>query len=94
MNRLGYLNDQYKADEYLRDLSRMIMKDANASNLSKYRQRLQKEYVDYLVAYTQRNTIRPYVLQTLKQLQRQLAGSTTAHAIALKDTIDRELVIK
>ncbi len=94
MDRIESLNDLYKADEYLRDLSRMIMKDANASNLSKYRQTLQKEYVNYLVGYTQRYNIRPYILQTLKQLQRQLAGSSSAHAQALKDTIDRELVIK
>ena len=92
--RASDLNDLYKADEYFRDLNRMIMKDANASNLSKYRQSLQKYYVDYMVARVSRSDIRPYVLQALKQLQRQLAGASTPHAQALKDTIDRELVIK
>ena len=92
--RLSDLNNLYKADEYLADLNRMIMKDANASNLSKYRQTLQRGYVDGLVGRVNRDDVRPYVLQALKQLQRQLAGATTAHAIALKDTIDRELVIK
>lgn len=92
--RLADLNDLYKADEYLRDLNRMIMKDATASNLSKYRQTLQYEYVDGLISRINNNKIRPYALQALKQLQRQLAGATTAHALALKDTIDRALVIK
>ncbi len=88
------LNDLYKADEYFADLSRMIMKDVTQRDLSPYRQTLQTSYVNGLIGRLQTEKIRPYVLQALKQLQRQLATATTAHAIALKDTIDRALVIK
>ena len=88
------LNDLYKADEYLADLNRLIMKDAGQHGLSRYRQTLQTSYVEGLTGRLNTEKIRPYVLQTLKQLQRQLANATTAHAVALKDTIDRALVIK
>ena len=96
LSRIGYLNDLYKGDEYLTDLNRMIMKDATQRNLSKYRQTLQRTYVNGLIARTDTDNgkIRPYALQALKQLQRQLASAQTPHAIALKDTIDRALVIK
>ena len=40
------------------------------------------------------NSKRPEVLQALKQLQKRLAAGSTAHAVALKDAIDRALVIK
>ena len=72
----------------------MIMKDASQAKLSSYRQTLQREYVNGLISRIDNSKVRPYVLQALKQLQRQLAGATTAHALALKDTIDRALVIK
>ena len=74
----------------------MIMKDANQRNLSPYRQTLQIQYVNNLIGRTQTDNpkIRPYALQALKQLQRQLASGSTPHAQALKDTIDRALVIK
>ena len=94
ISRAYNLNDLYKADEYFRDLNRMIMKDASQSNLSPYRKTLQTNYVSGLISRLQSEQIRPYVLQTLKQLQRQLASATTSHAQALKDTIDRALVIK
>lgn len=96
VDRLGYLNDLYKGDEYLADLSRMIMKDVNQSDLSPYRKTLQTQYVNNLIGRidTDNEKIRPFALQTLKQLQRQLASASTAHALALKDTIDRALVIK
>ncbi len=88
------LNDLYKADEYFADLTRLIMKDVAQPNLSPYRQTLQREYVRGLTGRLNTERIRPYVLQTLKQLQRRLAGVSTAHAQALKDTIDRALVIR
>lgn len=96
IGRLGYLNDLYKGDEYLADLSRMIMKDANQRDLSPYRQTLQTQYINNLIGRlnTDNAKLRPFALQALKQLQRQLATATTAHALALKDTIDRALVIK
>ncbi|MBQ8052107.1 MAG: zinc-dependent metalloprotease [Bacteroidaceae bacterium] len=96
IGRLGYLNDQYKGDEYLADLNRMIMKDVNQRNLSPYRKVLQTQYVNNLTGRidTDNTKIRPYALYALKQLQRQLATATTPHAQALKDTIDRALVIK
>jgi len=94
IGRALYLNDLYKADEYFADLNRMIMKDAAQRNLTPYREALQTSYVNGLIGRLQTEKIRPYVLQALKQLQRQLATGTTAHAIALKDTIDRALVIK
>ena len=96
IGRLGYLNDLYKGDEYLADLSRMIMKDVNQRNLSPYRQTLQEQYVNNLIGRLNHvNTmLRPYALQALKQLQRQLATASTPHAQALKDIIDRALVIK
>lgn len=94
IGRAFNLNDQYKVEEYLADLNRLIMKDAGQHNLSRYRQTLQTNYVEGLTGRLQSEKIRPYVLQALKQLQRQLATATTAHAIALKDTIDRSLVIK
>ena len=96
IGRLGYLNDLYKGDEYLADLSRMIMKDVNQRNLSPYRQTLQEQYVNNLIGRLNHvNTmLRPYALQALKQLQRQLAAASTPHAQALKDIIDRALVIK
>ena len=93
-SRLGNLNDLYKADEFLGDLNRMIMKDASQRNLSPYRENLQKAYVAALVARLSDAKVRPYALQALKQLQRQLGSASTPHAMALKDTIDRALVIK
>ncbi len=88
------LNDEYRADEYFADLSRMIMKDATQKNLSPYRKTLQTCYINGLTSRLQTENIRPYVLHALKQLQHQLATATTPHAQALKDTIDRALVIK
>ena len=93
IDRLYYLNDLYKADEYLSDLSRLIMKDATQANLSIYRKRLQTQYVNTLISHLN-NSQRPYVLQTLKQLQKKLVTGSTAHAVALKDAIDRALVIR
>jgi len=94
IGRALYLNDEYRADEYLADLTRLIMKDVAQKNLSPYRQTLQTSYVNGLTGRLDTDKIRPYVLQTLKQLQRQLATAQTPHAQALKDTIDRALVIK
>ena len=91
--QLYSLNDLYKADEYLSDLSRMIMKDATQANLTPYRKTLQTQYVNTLISHLN-NSKRPYILQALKQLQKKLATGTTAHAVALKDAIDRALVIK
>ena len=91
--RLYSLNDLYKADEYLADLSRLIMKDATQANLTPYRKTLQTQYVNTLISHLNNNQ-RPYVLQALKQLQKKLATGNTAHAVALKDAIDRALVIK
>ena len=93
INRLYSLNDLYKADEYLGDLSRMIMKDATQANLTPYRKTLQTQYVNTLINHLN-NSKRPEVLQALKQLQKRLAAGSTAHAVALKDAIDRALVIK
>ncbi len=93
INRLYSLNDLYKADEYLADLSRMIMKDATQANLTPYRKTLQTQYVNTLINHLN-NSKRPEVLQALKQLQKRLAAGSTAHAVALKDAIDRALVIK
>lgn len=93
INRLYSLNDLYKADEYLADLSRMIMKDATQANLTPYRKTLQTQYVNTLISHLN-NSKRPEVLQALKQLQKKLATGSTAHAVALKDAIDRALVIK
>ena len=88
------LNDEYKADEYFSDLNRMIMKDAAQRDLSPYRQTLQTAYVNGLTGRLGTEKIRPYVLHALKQLQRQLATAQTPHAQALRDTIDRALVVK
>ena len=97
INRLIYrlysLNDLYKADEYLADLSRLIMKDATQASLTPYRKTLQSQYVNTLISHLN-NSKRPYILQTLKQLQKKLVTGSTTHAIALKDAIDRALVIK
>jgi len=94
LNRLGNLNDLYKADEFLADLNRMIMKDASQRILSPYRETLQTTYVAGLVARVNDAKVRPYALQALRQLQRQLSTTSTAHALSLKDQIDRALVIK
>ena len=88
------LNDEYKADEYFADLNRLIMRDAAQRDLSPYRQTLQTSYVTGLTGRLGTEKIRPYVLHALKQLQRQLATAQTPHAQALKDTIDRALVVK
>ena len=93
IDRLYYLNDLYKADEYIADLNRLIMKDAAQANLSIYRKTLQTQYVNTLIGQLNKSQ-RPYVLQALKQLQKKLATASTAHAVALKDAIDRALVIK
>jgi hypothetical protein len=93
IDRLYYLNDLYKADEYIADLNRLIMKDAAQANLSIYRKTLQTQYVNTLIGQLNKSQ-RPYVLQALKQLQKKLAIGNTAHAVALKDAIDRALVIK
>jgi len=93
INRLYSLNDLYKADEYLADLSRMIMKDATQANLTPYRKTLQTQYVNRLISILN-SSKRPEVLLALKQLQKRLAAGSTAHAVALKDAIDRALVIK
>lgn len=95
LSRVNYLNDLYKADEFLADLNRLIMKDAGQRDLSVYRQTLQTTYVKQLISFLgYSDNIRPYALQALRQLQRQLGTASSAHALGLKDLIDRALVIK
>lgn len=95
LSRVRYLNELYKANEFLADLNRLIMRDAAQSNLSPYRETLQRAYVSGLLErLNSASKTYPFILQALKQLQRQLAAGQTAHAIALKDRIDRALVIK
>lgn len=90
--RLSALNETYTEQEYLNDLTNLIM-----TGNSRYRQRLQIAYVEGLISMLKGSSTssaaRPYVLQTLKQLQSRTA-SGNAHMQQLHDTIARALVIK
>lgn len=92
LGRLRNLNEEYKAEEYLSDLTRLIM-----TGKGNYREQLQLAYVEALVReYNNLSTssaARPYVLRTLRQLQSRLS-SGTPHQLMLKDIIDRALVVK
>lgn len=92
VSRASRLNAEYKADEYLADLTRLIV-----TGSGRYREELQLAYVEALIgefrSLSTRSAARPHVLRTLKQLQSRFA-SGTAHQQMLKDIIDRALVVK
>ncbi|MCQ2197473.1 MAG: zinc-dependent metalloprotease [Bacteroidaceae bacterium] len=94
INRLSYLNDTYKADEYLNDLTKMIM--PAAAKTDRYHEEMQTYYVQTLIDLFKNSTstLRPAVLSTLKQLKTKTASSTLAHYQNLNDLISRALVIK
>lgn len=109
LGRLPSLNTEYKADEYLNDLTKMIMKEADTkTKVTDYRRVLQNTYVNGLISqyasvgnasYT---SARPYLLSTLRTLQTKtkLASQssadsiTRAHFLNLNDIINRALEIK
>lgn len=103
LNRLTGLNGEYKAGEYLDDLTALIMKDAvNGAKVTRYRAQLQDQYVRGLISLNQNtnSSISGYALRTLKQLKNRLANvngsdaDSQAHFAKLNDMIQRALVIK
>ena len=109
MARLSVLNEEYTADEYLKDLTAMIMTEtATHKKVSDYRRVLQNSFVDLLIDRYRRadsvdyTSARPYLLYTLKQLQAKTKAAaqsspdrqTKAHFQNLSDILDRALVIK
>ncbi|MCQ2213181.1 MAG: zinc-dependent metalloprotease [Bacteroidaceae bacterium] len=103
LNRFSGLNGEYKAGEYLDDLTALIMKDAvNGAKVTRYRAQLQDQYVRGLISLNQNtnSSISGYALRTLKQLKNRIANvnggdaDSQAHFAKLNDMIQRALVIK
>lgn len=103
MNRLTGLNKEYKADEYLSDLTSLIMKEtAGGQKVSTYRAKLQRAYVDYLTTlYSNKsNKNAGAALIQLKNIKNRLASATSSdaatrsHYAILNDIVQRALVIK
>ena len=109
LSRLSALNSEYKADEYLGDLTEMIMKELSSSaKVTDYRRVLQNTFVNGLIeqyksaSTTAFNSARPYLLQTLRTLQTKTKtaaqkhsdSTARAHFLNLNDIINRTLEIK
>ena len=105
MNRLDYLNDQYKPQAYLTDLTKMVFAELdNNKKVTPYRIALQNNMLFHLTrAFGNGNQkIHPAVLYTLQQLQKKTKAASTsapdaesrAHWASLYDQIGRLLVWK
>lgn len=103
LNRLAGLNKEYKADEYLSDLTSLIMKEtAGGQKVSTYRASLQSAYVNNLIALygNKNNPNAGAALVQLKNIKNRLASATSSdaatrsHFALLNDIVQRALVIK
>ncbi|MBR4552694.1 MAG: zinc-dependent metalloprotease [Bacteroidaceae bacterium] len=97
--QLLYLNTEYPADQYLKDLTAMVFKElTTGQDPTEYRKGLQRTYVNGLTSYFKDAGAdarpRAAVLFTLKSLQKQLEKQQeNAHYAALSDAIERVLKI-
>ena len=102
MNRLEYLNDLYKPQAYLTDLTKMVFAELDGNKkVTPYRMALQNTmYLHLSRAYGNGNqAVRPAVLYTLQQLERKTKAAaqtapdaeTRAHWASLYDQIGRLL---
>jgi hypothetical protein len=105
MDRLESLNDLYKPQAYLADLTKMVFTELdNGKKVTPYRMALQNMmYIHLSRAYGNGNqTVRPAVLYTLQQLERKTKSAsqsasdaeTRAHWASLYDQIGRLLTWK
>ncbi len=95
MNRVNYLNDTYTVEEYLNDLTKMIV--PSTAKPDRYHEAMQSAYVESLISIfktTGSTTRRAAALSVLKQLKTKTAASTVAHFQNMNDLISRALVIK
>lgn len=103
--RLGNMTPEYPVSDYLADMTGMLFSELdNGLAANRYRMALQTVYVQRLLENFGNATIqwtaRPYVLATLRDLQRRLKAARTAdpatraHFASLADAIDRGLVVK
>lgn len=103
--RLANMTPEYPVSEYLADMTRLIFTELdNGQATTRYRRALQTAYVQRLLMNFDTDNLqwagRPYVLSTLRDLQRRLKASknadadTRAHFLSLADAIDRALVVK
>jgi len=102
MNRLEDLNELYKPQAYLADLTRMVFTELDTNKkVTPYRVNLQNTMLTHLTrAYGNGNqTVRPAVLYTLQQLERKTKAASQsapdaesrAHWASLYDQIGRLL---
>ena len=102
MNRLEDLNELYKPQAYLTDLTRMVFTELDTNKkVTPYRKALQDTMLFHLTrAYGNGNqAVRPAVLYTLQQLERKTKAAsqsasdaeTRAHWASLYDQIGRLL---
>jgi len=102
MNRLDELNDLYKPQAYLADLTKMVFTELDSNKkVTPYRKILQNTMFSHLSrAYSNGNqAVRPAVLQTLQQLERKTKAASQsapdaesrAHWASLYDQIGRLL---
>ncbi|MBR5053216.1 MAG: hypothetical protein IKW91_08325, partial [Bacteroidaceae bacterium] len=105
MNRLESLNDLYKPQAYLADLTKMIFTELDTNKkVSPYRVALQNTMLMHLTrAYGNGNqAVRPAVLYTLQQLEKKTKAASQkapdaesrAHWASLYDQIGRLLTWK
>ena len=104
---LAGMNADYPAPDYLADLTQKVFAElASGGAVSRYRRSLQQLYATALIDAFNRSSasayssLRPAVLMTLKDLEKQLAAAksadaqTSAHYLSLADTIHRALEVK
>ena len=105
MDRLDYMNELYKPQEYLADLTKMIFTELdNNKKVTPYRKTLQDTMLLHLTrAYGNGNQkVRPAVLYTLQQLEKKTKAASQnapdaesrAHWASLYDQIGRLLTWK
>ena len=108
VTRIGSLTSEYTVEEYLRDLTQMIMTEVDTHQKpTDYRKVMQNAYVDLLISLYQSSDItslnfaRGHLLSTLKSLQTKTKSAsqsgdtaTKAHYLALNDLLNRALEVK
>lgn len=96
VNRVSALNETYTVDEYLKDLTQLIV--PSTAKPSRYTEQLQNTYVESLISSFKANntasTQRAAILATLRQLKARTAGSSLPHFQNLNDLISRALEVK
>ena len=104
MGRMALLNEEYPAEDFLADMTRMVFKELGTGRkVTRFRAALHNEYVQSLIgdfkAAGAQSAARPHLLQTLKQLKVRTASAggdsaTRAHYANLNDLITRALEVK